>query len=226
MVRSMMHVVRRLLSGPSVWQVQIERELRRLNKLLAKRPASAQERQLILKDLVHLAAQYAQSGRRTITKRSYQLIMKGHTDRWRAMTPQFRQRYEARAAFRRVEPQKAVAEGIEESQERVSLMETRQREAAKIVPPLTFSSCRLSRKDLATLDTLVLGQGFRGETLTRLRTSARTAPPPPRVADQQALSAFDVGEERQFEASLVGSVVRPQGGLRQNSSRLRDNRGH
>lgn len=197
MVRSLIHSARNLLPVLSEEDSVLRKTATRVDKILEKKPQHLTGRQVFLGDLIKVAKEWRQSGKRNLPG-AYQLnVMSGHGKTYKALPEGVRHRYEAIAGVRRAASALEWQSQLEEAS--ATMLVAHQRKKAKTSErsaPLSLGCSRFSPEDEDELNALFASPDFSLAQAEVLRKIAVVAPPEPSAAVKSVLGSHDV-EQRQ-----------------------------
>ena len=194
--RSLVHGMRKLLPKPCLAEKVIAALKAKIHRLKAKRPSRIGAKQLYMKDLMALAADWGKSGKGRVTPGVHKTIMKQHSAFFHRMPPEMRRQYIARASAASSASQQSVDDELEHTRARLQLAADRAVAEDATSPPLSLSASQWNADDLAALTTLL--KAAAADSHARVAGAwrkAMVAPPLPSAAQQQALKAQPLAEE-------------------------------
>jgi len=194
--RSLVHGMRKLLPKPSAAEKTIAALRAKIRRLKAKRPSGFGARQLYVKDLMGLAAEWDKTGERRVPAGVRKTIVKQHSASFERMPAEMRRQYVARASAASSSSQQSVEDELEHTRARLQLAADRASAEEAISPPLSLSASQWDADDLAALTTLLQAAAAGSQArVAELWRKAVVAPPLPSAADRQALQAQPLSEE-------------------------------
>ena len=194
MSRAFAHTMRRLLPGMSVEEKQIARARQRLERLDRKRPDNLGGRQLYVRDLMSVAADWQKDGTRCVPGRVQHVIMKKHGDRWKGYPASTKLKYDARAALARSASRQQLEEETERARTDLCIMVSRLEASKEARPPLTLSACQLGEQEQAVLQCMWDDAAFTHRMVGELRAAAAKAPLAPSRDVQTEMRALAIYE--------------------------------
>ena len=192
MSRAFVHTMRRLLPGMSVEEKQIARARQRLERLERKRPDAFRGRQLYVRDLMSVAAEWQRDASKSVPGQVQKTIMKKHGDRWNSYSASTGLKYDAQASLARSASRRQLEEDTDRARTDLCIMVSRLEASKEARPPLTLSACQLGLQEQEVLQCMWGDEAFTHRMVVELRDAAAVAPPAPSVDVQAEMQAFVV----------------------------------
>ena len=149
------------------------------------------------------------TNRRAIPAHTASRILRSHCQHWKALTPQQRAKYDARASLASASSSSQIEAEKEDITEHIGLLRQRIVEASARRGPLVMSACALDEQAMDALEALFESGSFSAQRVRELRGEAQRAPPLPTARQREKLDAIPVwsgepaGKEKPKWLSLV-----------------------
>jgi hypothetical protein len=175
----------------SAEEKQLHKAKASLTKLEAKRPQHFGGRQLYLRDLMRVAAEWKKTKTKALPQNAPAMVMKRHGESWAKMPAKIKKSYEAQASIARSQSESQLSDAIEEARASVSVMSSRNAARQGVRPPLVLSACAISSEDEVYWTRLLESKAFSDKQVQDMRRRS-VAPALPSEGHQAALNSLAV----------------------------------